>query len=414
MAPRSDKPPVSTTNVILGVTLSFGIVALIIGLYFIYTAYMSSLDYRPNKNIRSNRRTPERTSTHTGANKAQLRDEYTDPWPQKPKDQTLQDRKWDISNKRNTRRDHRNGDAAHLPKEIRDYSRGRRFKPRHPTGSFNGRRMSGGPLASQAPKAYEGRQKYDPRRRTQSVGRPEFAGAGYHPAGLPSDRQYPYREYRPTRERKFDASRNSYPTQLPNAGFARGQDAYGQGWARDEMPQEWRPRSAHRTTKDTMPSMSMPLPQDATDLNPKVSTQRLGTPINPVSEASQLISDLIDESVHDDHDRRSERTYDDGRFLQAFEDRHDGKSSTSGRGEFDQGSGRGSHLGSGSSGNSLGERSLHQVSPQQSVKADAKYDRDIERGNRSDQDIPGSHGEMQDTEMKDEHQVPDSARIERW
>ncbi len=163
MAPRSDTPPISTTNVILGVTLSFGIVALIIGLYFIYTAYMSSLDYRPNKNIRSNRRTPERTSTHTGANKAQLRDECTDPWPQKPKNQTLQDRKWDISNKRNTRRDHRNGDTTHLPKEIRGYSRGRRFKPRQPTGSFNGRRMSGGPLASQAPKAYEGRQKYDPR-----------------------------------------------------------------------------------------------------------------------------------------------------------------------------------------------------------------------------------------------------------
>ncbi len=180
------------------------------------------------------------------------------------------------------------------------------------------------------------------------------------------------------------------------------------------MPQEWRPRSAHRMTKATMPSMSMPLPQDATDLNTKVSTQRFGTPINPVSEASQFISDLIDESVYDYHNRSSERTYDDGRFPQAFEDRHDGKSSTSGREEFDQGRGQGSHLGSGSSGNSLGEHSLHHVSPQQSVEADAKYDRDIERGDRSDQEISGSRGEMQDTEVKDEHQKPDGARIERW
>ena len=162
MAPRSDTPPISTTNVILGVTLSFGIVALIIGLYFIYTAYMNSLDYQPNKNIRSKRRTPERTSTHTGTNKTQLQDECTDPWQKKPKNHTLQDRKWDTSNQRGTRRDHRNADATHLPKEIRDDSRGRRFKPREPTGSFDGRRMSGVPLGSRAPKAYEGRQKYDP------------------------------------------------------------------------------------------------------------------------------------------------------------------------------------------------------------------------------------------------------------
>lgn len=160
--------------------------------------------------------------------------------------------------------------------------------------------------------------------------------------------------------------------------------------------------------------MSMPLAQDATDLNPEVSTQRLGTPINPVSEASQFISDLIDESVHDDRNRRSERPHDDGRIPQPFEDRHDGKSSTSRRGEFDQGSGQGSHWGSGSSGNSLGEASPYHVSPQQSVEVDAKYDYDIERGDRSDQDIPESHGKMQDAEMKNEHQIPDNGRIERW
>ena len=163
-----------------------------------------------------------------------------------------------------------------------------------------------------------------------------------------------------------------------------------------------------------MPSMSMPLPHDATDLNPEVSTQRLRTPINPASEASQFISDLIDERVHDDSNRRSERTYDDGRFPQPLEDRHDGKSSTSGRGEYAQASGQGSHLGSGSSANSLGERSLHHVSLQQSVEADTKHDRGVERGDPSDQDIPRSHGEIQDAEMKDEHQIPDSARIERW
>ena len=158
MAPRNDTPPISTTNVILGVTLSFGIVALMIGLYFIYTAYMSRLDYRPNKSVQSHGKSPERTSTQTGTDKTRPQDECPDSWPKKPQNHTPRDRKWDTSNKHDTRRDHRDGDANHLPKDMRDNSRGRRFKPREPTDSFNGRRI---PLTSQAPKAYEGREKYD-------------------------------------------------------------------------------------------------------------------------------------------------------------------------------------------------------------------------------------------------------------
>ncbi|KAL8918263.1 MAG: hypothetical protein Q9172_005497 [Xanthocarpia lactea] len=50
MAPQGNTAPTSTTNVIMGVTLSFGIVALVLGVFFIYKAYMRSLKHQQNDN----------------------------------------------------------------------------------------------------------------------------------------------------------------------------------------------------------------------------------------------------------------------------------------------------------------------------------------------------------------------------
>ncbi|KAL9001467.1 MAG: hypothetical protein Q9169_000042 [Polycauliona sp. 2 TL-2023] len=79
MAPRNDIPPTSTTNVILGVTLSFGIIALILGLYFIYKAYIRLLDHQRSKVPQPRKRDQNQTSVDTPMNRTQPQDERQHP-----------------------------------------------------------------------------------------------------------------------------------------------------------------------------------------------------------------------------------------------------------------------------------------------------------------------------------------------
>ncbi|KAI4280972.1 MAG: hypothetical protein L6R38_004036 [Xanthoria sp. 2 TBL-2021] len=184
----------------------------------------------------------------------------------------------------------------------------------------------------------------------------------------------------------------------------------GQGWTRDTIPHEWRPRSANRTTA-AMPPMSMPQPREAAHLHPNFPKQRLGTPLNPTSEVSHLISALDTESLHDSRNQRVEHTNDGARSFQSVEDRHDNRSSTSEKGGSDEGSGHGSWSGRSSGISSLGERSHHQALPQDSAGADANYGNEVKRG---DGDTPGSHGATQGVDMTEGHQGPDKANNEAW
>lgn len=155
MAPRNDTPPTSTTNVILGVTLSFGIVALVLGLYFIYKAYMRYLKHQQHNNLQPHRRSQNRTSARTLP-----QDKHPDSWQRKPGNDSLRHRKRTTVDMRETGRDYRNGDATNPPKETRDSSRGRRIDRGQRTESIHGKRVRGIPPASRPQRAYRERQKY--------------------------------------------------------------------------------------------------------------------------------------------------------------------------------------------------------------------------------------------------------------
>ncbi|KAI4254725.1 MAG: hypothetical protein L6R42_007071 [Xanthoria sp. 1 TBL-2021] len=158
------------------------------------------------------------------------------------------------------------------------------------------------------------------------------------------------------------------------------------------MTHELRPRSANRTTTAAMPPMSMPQPREAAHLHADFPKQRFGTPLNPESELSNLISPLDTESLHDSRNQRVEQTNDGARAFQPVEDRHDNRSSTNERGGSDEGSGHGSWSRRSSGINSLGEDSHHQALAQDSPRADANYGGEVKR---SDGDTPGSNSGQQ-------------------
>ncbi|KAL8673314.1 MAG: hypothetical protein Q9168_002276 [Polycauliona sp. 1 TL-2023] len=208
MAPQNDTPPTSTTNVILGVTLSFGIVALMLGLYFIYKAYMKLLDHQRTKEIAFAKESQTPTTAHAPTKGTQQQEERPHPGHKKI----------------GIEKDYRNSNAKYPPKETRNNSRGRRFESQQPTDSFNGRRVNGIPPTSRPRRTYQEKQK----RRTQSVGPPPFNGGMYQPARFQNHGQYPYQDRGPVKERNSNLFRNSYPTQLPGGGVPRGQTAFGE------------------------------------------------------------------------------------------------------------------------------------------------------------------------------------------
>ncbi|KAL8757695.1 MAG: hypothetical protein Q9199_002026 [Rusavskia elegans] len=128
-----------------------------------------------------------------------------------------------------------------------------------------------------------------------------------------------------------------------------------------------------------MPPMSMPQPREAVHLHADFPKQRFGTPLNPESELSNLISPLDTESLHDSRNHRVEQTNDGARAFQPVEDRHDNRSSTNERGGSDEGSGHGSWSRRSSGINSLGEDSHHQALAQDSPRADANYGGEVKR-----------------------------------
>ena len=119
-----------------------------------------------------------------------------------------------------------------------------------------------------------------------------------------------------------------------------------QGWKHNRKEQEYPPKSTNgslgpRTTA-AMPPINRPQAQEAAypagataHLYPEFVNKRLGTPLNPASEVSQFISALDTESLHDNHNRRSDHISDAARSHHTAEERHDDRSSTSDRGEFD-------------------------------------------------------------------------------
>ncbi|CAO1603344.1 hypothetical protein XANCAGTX0491_006932 [Xanthoria calcicola] len=366
MAPQNDKPPTSTTNVILGVTLSFGIVALVLGLYLIYKAYMRYLKYQQNSNLHPHGRSQNSTSAQKATDETLLRDKYTDPGRRMPSQNSLRDWKQRPIDMRETGRDYTNGNATDRLKETSDSSRGRRVDGGQRAESLHGKRVRGRPPAPRPQRVYQARP-----RRARSVGPLPFSSGPYPPAGFQSKGQYPYQG-----PRNFNAFRDSYPTQLP------GQDAFGRGWTHESMAHRGRPRSA-------MPPMNKSQPPEAANLYPNYPNTRLGTPLNPASEVSHFISALDTESLHDRRNQRVEHTNDGARSFQSVEDRHDNRSSTSGRRGSNEGSGHGSRSGS---------------SSRISGRGDAKYDNEVERG---DGDIPGAP-------QTEGHQGPDKANNEAW
>lgn len=157
--------------------------------------------------------------------------------------------------------------------------------------------------------------------------------------------------------------------------------------------------------------MSMPQPREAAHLHADFPKQRFGTPLNPESELSHLISALDTESLHDNRNQRVEQTNDGARSFQSVGDRNDNRSSSNERGGFDEGSGHGSWSGRSSGINSLGERSHDQALAQDSPRADANYGGEVKRG---DGDTPASHGATQGVDMTGGHQGPEKANNETW
>ncbi|KAL8643774.1 MAG: hypothetical protein Q9226_008132, partial [Calogaya cf. arnoldii] len=254
-------------------------------------------------------------------------------------------------------------------------------------------------------------------RRPRSVGQPPFPGGTYQPAGFQRNGQYPEKGQRPTGRRKFDEfGRRSYPTHLPSVAVPRGQDAFeGPGWKRDSMAHNWCPRSPSRTPRGHMPPMSMPQPREAAYLNPDFPKQRLGTPMNPASEGSHLISALDTESLHENRNQGVERADDGARSFQSAEDRHDDRSSTNDRRGSDHGSRQGSWSGRSSGNNSLRERSHPRALSQDSARANAgvstSYDVD---GQKGDGDNSGSPGATQGVDDTNGHQRTNEAHNETW
>lgn len=160
MAPQNDKPPTSTTNVILGVTLSFGIVALVLGLYLIYKAYMKYLKYQQNNNLHPHGRSPNRTSAQKAVDETLLRDKYPEPGQRMPSQNSLRHWKQRPIDMRETGRDYTNGNATNRPKETSDSSRGRRFDGGQRAESLHGKRVRGRPPVPRPQRAYQERPQY--------------------------------------------------------------------------------------------------------------------------------------------------------------------------------------------------------------------------------------------------------------
>lgn len=160
MAPQNDKPPTSTTNVILGVTLSFGVVALVLGLYLIYKAYMRYLKYQQNNNLHHHGRSQNSTSAQKVMDETLLRDKHPDPGQRMPSQNSLPHWKQRPLDIRETGRDYTNGNATNRRKETSDSSRGRRVDGGQRAESLHGKRVRGRPPASRPQRVYQERPQY--------------------------------------------------------------------------------------------------------------------------------------------------------------------------------------------------------------------------------------------------------------
>ncbi|KAL8853137.1 MAG: hypothetical protein Q9221_002019 [Calogaya cf. arnoldii] len=339
-----------------------------LGLYFIYKAYMRYLKYQQIDDQQPRRRSPNRRSAQNIKNRIPPQKQYPDSWHTKLGNSSPGYRRRMTIDQCDTGRDYRDVDATYRPKDRRDSARGRQIDGGQRAESIHGKRVRGIPPASRPQGAYRERQD----RRARSVGQPPFPGGTYQPAVFQRNEQYPEKGQRPPGRRKFDEFRSSYPTPLPSVAVPRGKDASeGPGWKRDSMAHDWRPRSGSRTPRGHMPPMSMPQPREAAYLNPDFPKQRLRTPMNPASEGSHLISALDTESLHENRNQRVERTNDGARSFQSRDDRHDDRSSTSDRRGSDHGSRQGSWSGRSSGNNSLGERSHSWALSQDSARANA-------------------------------------------
>ncbi|KAL8775230.1 MAG: hypothetical protein Q9209_000236 [Squamulea sp. 1 TL-2023] len=383
MAPQNDLTPASTTNVVLGVTLSFGIVALVLGFYFIYKAYMRRWKYQQSANPQPLAESQRPTSAMRTMDRKIPRDRHPNSRPEEPG------------------RGNRNDNSMYPINQRREGSRGRQINPRQRSDSIYEKPTRRISPVTRIRKAQPERQD----RRARSFDQRPLYGDVYGPYGLQSSEQCPD-QGRSNRQRNFDPVRNSYPTGLDSAADPRGHNPFvGQNWTHNSTEDQYRPKPADGnfapTATAAMPSVNIPQRREA----------RRGTPVYPASEVSHFISALDTESLRGGRAQRMDHTSGAGRSHPSAEDRGDQRSSASDKGGFNQGSEQGSWLERSSGIGSFEERSHQGGTSPDSARASIIHDED---DTRDDKDDRGSHEAAQAGEPPSGHHGPNNANNEIW
>ncbi|KAL8778827.1 MAG: hypothetical protein Q9213_007219, partial [Squamulea squamosa] len=417
MAPPNDLTPASTTNVILGVTLSFGIVALVLGLYFIYKAYMRRWKHQQTVNPQPFQGSQRPTSAMGTRDRTLPRDRHPNS-RLKETGSAMDEREGrSVTDNGKIGRGLGNDNSMYPFKQRREGPRVRQTNPRQRSDSIYEKRKERISPVIRTRKAQPERQD----RRARSFDQRPFYGDVYGPSGLQSSEQYPGHG-RFNRQRNVDPVRHSYPTQLDSTAVPRGHDPFEQDWTHISSEDQYRPKPADGnfapTTTAAMPSVNMPQRREAVHsarlkghLYPDFPYQRHGTPANPASEVSHLISALDTESIRVGGTRRMDHMSDAGHSHPSAGNRVDHRSSASDKGGFHRGDEQGSWLGRSSGIGSFEERSHRGNISSDSARASTVYDEDDKSDDKDDR---GIHEPPQGGGMPNGHQEPNNANNETW